>query len=451
MDEKIGRREFLRNSAMLGIGGLAGTALLSSCKKGSSLEPLREPGSYYVPELPDKAVDGRKLKVGLVGCGGRGTGAVGNLLEAADGIEVVALGDIFENNLADSREKIKASYGQEVPVENCFVGFDSYKKVIDSGIDMVILATPPVFRPLHFEYATSKRVHSFLEKPVAIDPVGYRQIIATSRVAEANGLCVVTGTQRRHQREYVEAFQKIQEGYIGEIRNGKVMWLQGKPWYCTRTPGMTDMEYMIRDWFNWKWLAGDHIVEQHVHNIDVFLWMTGLKPVKAMGFGARHRRRSGDQYDMFSVDFDFEHGVSMHSECRQIDGCTNRVGETLYGTKGYWNSVNKEMRDYDENIIWKYDEDAAKAKFKQHDPYVLEHVDWVSHIRRGETHVESEDAAVSCLAGMMGRESAYTGKRVKWEDFSASSQSFLPEGEIKIENVDMSQYQVPVPGVYSKK
>ena len=446
-EKKIGRREFLRGTAMLGI---AGTGLLSSCGKSGGQTPLRQPGEYYIPELPDKAVAGRKLKVGMVGCGGRGTGALGNLLDAADDIEVVALGDIFQNNLDDCRRKIKASYGREVPDENCFLGFDAYKKVIDSGIDMVILTTPPLFRPEQFAYATEKGVHSFLEKPVAVDPKGYRQIVATSRLAEVKGLSVVTGTQRRHQRDYVAAYEKIQQGIIGQITGGTVYWLQGNPWYCTRTPEMTDMEYMIRDWFNWKWLSGDHIVEQHVHNIDVFMWMTGLKPFKATGFGARHRRRSGDQFDMFYVDFEFEKGVRLHSQCRQIDGCSNRVGEVIQGTKGYWRSNGCEFFDLEGNSIWKYDKEAAEKQYAQHDPYVLEHVDWVNHIRKGTTHVEAEDAALSCLAGMMGRESAYDGRRVLWDEYEASQQSFMPE-TLEICNVDMSQYRVPEPGVYDKK
>ena len=439
-DNKMGRREFLSYSAILGAASVAG---LASCSKKDKVTPLRAPGSYYVPELPDKAIDGKELKVGLVGCGGRGSGAVQNLLDAADGIKVVALGDVFADRIASVKNKL-AERGQVVPDENCFVGFDAYKKVIDL-VDMVILTTPPVFRPDHFKYATEKGVHSFLEKPICVDPKGYRTCVAASKQAEAKGLSVITGTQRHHQRCYVEAFQKISEGMIGTIVGGNVYWNQGMLWYRERQKGWSDMEWMIRDWVNWKWLSGDHIVEQHVHNIDVFLWMLGKHPVKATAFGARHRRITGDQYDQFSVDFEFENGIHLHSMCRQIDGTSSNVGEYVQGTKGSWNSYDHEIKDLQGNVLWKFDEEAAKAQFKQNDPYVLEHVDWVNHIRKGEAHDEAEATAISCLAGVMGREAAYTGETVTWDAMSASSLDYMP-ADLKIGPMDMSGFTVPVPG-----
>ena len=294
MSSKMNRRSFLATTAVVGAAGLVGGQLLTACsgkEKGAKPTPLREPGSYYLPELPDKAIDGRPLKCGLIGCGGRGNGAVGDLLNAANGITITALGDVFPDRVQSTREAIAKDHGQEVPAENCFTGFDAYQKVIDSGVDMVIVATPPVFRPIHFQYATSKGVHSFLEKPICVDAKGYRTIMATAKQAEAKGLSVVCGTQRHHQRPYVEAFRKIQEGLIGEITGGNVYWNQGMLWYRERQKGWSDMEWMIRDWVNWTWLSGDHIVEQHVHNIDVFNWMNGYKrPVRATAFGSRQRR-----------------------------------------------------------------------------------------------------------------------------------------------------------------
>ena len=179
------------------------------------------------------------------------------------------------------------------------------------------------------------------------------------------------------------------------ITGGNVYWNQSMLWYRDRQQGWSDMEWMIRDWVNWKWLSGDHIVEQHVHNIDVFLWMSGMKPVKATAFGARHRRITGDQYDQFSVDFEFENGIHLHSMCRQIDGCSNNIGEYIQGTLGSWNSYSNEIKDLAGNVIWKFDEEAAKAAFQQHNPYVLEHVDWVNHIRKGEAHDEAEECDAS--------------------------------------------------------
>lgn len=442
---KMNRRDFLQRSTILGVGGIVGVSALASACKGPKYVPLRNPGDYYIPELPDKAISGKEIKVGVIGCGGRGSGAIQNLFDAADGIKLTALGDVFPDRLESLRKMAAEKLGQEVPDENCFIGFDAYQKVIDSGVDMIIDTTPPVFRPDHFKYAVQKGVHSFLEKPVAVDAKGYRTVMAAAKQAQAKGLCVVCGTQRHHQRPYVEAFQKIQEGYIGEITGGNVYWNQGMLWYRNREKGWSDMEWMIRDWVNWKWLSGDHIVEQHVHNIDVFLWMSGYKVAKATGFGARHRRITGDQYDQFSIDFEMENGVHLHSMCRQIDGCSNAVGEIIYGTKGTWNSFDHEIKDLEGNVVWKFDNEKAEAEFQQHNPYVLEHVDLVNHIRKGEPIDEATACATSTLAGVMGRTAAYTGDTVTWDDMSQSEQNYLPEKQ-EIGPVDMSGYTVQVPG-----
>lgn len=442
---KMNRRDFLQRSTILGVGGIVGVSALASACKGPKYVPLRKPEEYYIPELPDKAAPGREIKVGVIGCGGRGSGAIQNLFDAADGIRLTALGDVFPDRLEGLRKMAAEKLGQEVPDENCFIGFDAYQKVIDSGVDMIIDTTPPVFRPDHFKYAVQKGVHSFLEKPVAVDAKGYRTVMAAAKQAQAKGLCVVCGTQRHHQRPYVEAFRKIQEGYIGEITGGNVYWNQGMLWYRNREKGWSDMEWMIRDWVNWKWLSGDHIVEQHVHNIDVFLWMSGYKVAKATGFGARHRRITGDQYDQFSIDFEMENGVHLHSMCRQIDGCSNAVGEIIYGTKGSWNSFDHEIKDLDGNVVWKFDNEKAETEFRQHNPYVLEHVDLVNHIRKGEPIDEATACAMSTLAGVMGRTAAYTGDTVSWDDMSQSEMDYLPE-KLEIGPMDMSGYTVQVPG-----
>ena len=441
----MNRRDFLQRSTILGVGGIVGVSALASACKGPKYVPLRKPEEYYIPELPDKAAPGREIKVGVIGCGGRGSGAIQNLFDAADGIRLTALGDVFPDRLEGLRKMAAEKLGQEVPDENCFIGFDAYQKVIDSGVDMIIDTTPPVFRPDHFKYAVQKGVHSFLEKSVAVDAKGYRTVMAAAKQAQAKGLCVVCGTQRHHQRPYVEAFRKIQEGYIGEITGGNVYWNQGMLWYRNREKGWSDMEWMIRDWVNWKWLSGDHIVEQHVHNIDVFLWMSGYKVAKATGFGARHRRITGDQYDQFSIDFEMENGVHLHSMCRQIDGCSNAVGEIIYGTKGSWNSFDHEIKDLDGNVVWKFDNEKAETEFRQHNPYVLEHVDLVNHIRKGEPIDEATACAMSTLAGVMGRTAAYTGDTVTWDAMSQSELDYLPE-KLELGPMDMSDYTVQVPG-----
>ena len=441
MSNEMKRRDFLSLSAMLGASAIAAPAVLSSCKSEAAAKPWREKGTYYVPELPDKAVAGRELKCGVIGCGGRATGAAGNLLDAADGIKIHAICDIFPDR-TEAFVKTFKEKGVEIPAENIFHGFDAYKQVIDSGVDMVIIATPPVFRPDHFKYATEKGVHSFLEKPICVDAKGYRTIMATAKQAESKGLSVVTGTQRHHQREYVEAFQKIQEGIIGDIVSGNVYWNQGMLWYKERQAGWSDMEWMIRDWVNWKWLSGDHIVEQHVHNIDVFLWMSGMRPIKATGVGSRNRRITGDQYDQFSIDYEFENNVHLHAFCRQIDGTSTRVGEVIQGTKGSWSSEAAEIYDLQGNVIWKYE---ADPQYKQNDAYVLEHVDWVNHIRKGTMHVEAGETGISSMVGAMGREAAYTGQTVEWDQISASDLDYMAP-KLELGTMDMSDYTVRVPG-----
>ena len=444
-NKEMNRRDFLQATGMLGVGLVGTSALLSSCGKKTVNTPLREAGTYYIPNLEDKADNGKEIRLGVVGCGGRGSGAVENVFAAADGIKVVALGDTCADRLSGLRTDIKNLHGQEVPDEMCFIGFDAYKKVIDAGVDYVILATPPGFRPEHYKYAVEKGVHCFLEKPVCVDPKGYRTVMAAAKQAQAKNLVTVCGTQRHHQREYVAAYQKISEGIIGEITGGNVYWNQPMLWYRNREKGWSDMEWMIRDWVNWTWLSGDHIVEQHVHNIDVFLWMTGLKVKQATGFGSRHRRITGDQYDNFSVDFECENGVHFHSMCRQIDGCSSFIGEEVFGTKGYWKSWEEKIYDYDGNVIWEFDWDGERAKYAQFDPYTLEHVDAINHIRKGEGHDEATACAISTLAGIIGRESAYTGKTVTWDEMSQSEMNLVPENP-QMGPMDMSKYKVPVPG-----
>ena len=354
------------------------------------------------------------------------------------------VGELDRAALARVHDPARTMWIPLVP-DKRFVGLDAYKQVIDSGVDVVIVATPPVFRPVHFQYATEKGKHSFLEKPICVDPVGYRTIMATAKQAAAKNLCVVTGTQRHHQRSYVESYKKIMEGLIGEITGGTVYWNQNMLWYRDRQPGWNDCEYMIKDWVNWKWLSGDHIVEQHVHNIDVFTWFSGLKPVKAVGFGSRHRRITGDQYDNFSVDFTMENGIHMHSMCRQIDGCANNVSEFIQGTKGSWSSDTMEIKDLAGNVIWKYDSEAEKANFKQTDPYTLEHVNWINCIRGGKQIEQASETAISNMAAIMGRESAYTGAETTWDAMTASALDYTPK-DLNLGKMDMSGFVVPVPG-----
>ena len=447
----INRRDFLSSAAMLGAAGTLGAgALLPSCNnnKGTVLEPLRPEAEWNLPAdpLPDKAIDGKELKVGLIGCGGQGTGDLVNLLNAADGIKVAALGDMFEDRIERCRNTLKRQGNQEVPDNMCFLGFDAYLKVIDA-VDMVMLVTPPVFRPLYFKAAVAAGKHVFLEKPLCVDPAGARSIMATAKQADTQGLCVVTGTQRHHQRVYTESYKQIQSGLMGKIVSGNVYWNQSKLWHRTKNAEWTDMEWMIRDWVNWTWLSGDHIVEQHVHNIDVFNWFSHLKPVKCVGFGARHRRLTGDQYDMFSVDYIYEGDVHVHSMCRQIDGCHNDIWERIQGTKGIWmyNGVNGVITDLKGNELWEFDFEKEKEEFTQTNPTVLELANWVNCIRTNKPINQAEETAISTLVAIMGRISAYTGAEVTWDQVMAMNMDLMPE-KLEFINMDMKQYIIPVPG-----
>ena len=311
-ENQLSRRNFLEKSAIIGAAGLAGISALSSCRKNN------RPVDYDFPPLLDKAPDGKKIRAGLVGCGNRGTGAALNFLSAGNDLELIALADVFEDKVWDCHSKLEKQKVQ-LPKTNCFWGFDAYKYLLETDLDVVILATPPHFRPLHFDAAIQAKKHVFMEKPAAVDPVGARQIISTSRKAENMGLTVMTGTQRRHQRDYLETYRQVAMGAIGEITSAKAWWLQTHVWFRTREEDWSDMEYMLRNWNNFCWLSGDHFLDTHVHNIDVINWFAGKQPVHAIGGGARHRRLTGDQYDFFSVDFYFGNGMHSHSMSRQID------------------------------------------------------------------------------------------------------------------------------------
>lgn len=437
----ISRRNFLGKATAVGVAGVIVPSMIAACSRDQKK-------TVAMPVLLDQAPDGPVLKAGLIGCGGRGTGAAINFLSAGPNLEIVALGDTFQDRIDSCRAKILEEKGQEVPIENCFVGFDAFEKVIDAGVDIIILATPPYFRPEHMAAAVAAKKHIFAEKPVCVDPVGARSVMATAEKAKGLGLSIVTGTQRRHQRDYLATWQQVAEGAIGDIVSANVYWNGGKLWHRDPNPSWSEMEYMIRNWVNWCWLSGDHIVEQHVHNIDVANWFTGSHPVKAVGFGSRLRRVTGDQYDNFSVDYTFENGIHVHSMCRQIDGCVNNVSERIQGTKGSTNCQNR-ILDLEGNEKWKYsyplDSEGKETNSVSVDPYVQEHIDLVTAIRTGVPIVEAENTAISTLVGIMGRISAYTGKEVSYDELMNSDLKLGPK-VFEFGPVDVSK-EVPLPGV----
>ena len=392
-----------------------------------------------VRAAPAAVPEGPPLKAGLVGCGGRGTGAAENILSSAPDIRITALADVFQDRL-DSARKALSERGQEIPDSRCFVGFDAYKKLIATDVDVVLLATPPHFRSTHFAAAVEAKKHVFMEKPVAVDPAGVRSVLATGEKAKELGLSVVAGTQRRHKRSYIETYKRIADGAIGEIVAARCYWNQSQLWYKERDPKWSDMEWMIRDWVNWTWLSGDHIVEQHVHNIDVINWFTGKHPVKAVGMGARMRRVTGDQYDFFAIDFEFDGGLHLQSMCRQINGCANNVSEFIVGTKGATNCADK-IFNPDGSVAWTYEGPKEQE-------YVEEHTDLVESIRTGKPINEARNVAESTMTAIMGRISAYSGKEANWDELMGSDLRLGPT-EYGLGPVTMGK--VAVPGIDARR
>jgi len=433
----VTRRQFITRSTALGaagaISGAAGGGLLASCStsatKDEGYTPLQSDIPVYIPDTGDKAIDGKEVRVGIIGCGSRGSGATGNLLTAADKVKIVAMADIFSDKLENLRRYLREKWNQTVPDEKIFYGFEAYKQLCDlPEVDMVLIATPSIFHAYHVQYAIEKGKHAFCEKAAGIDPTSCRTFLAAIKQANAKGLNIQTGAQRHHQRSYIESYRRVREGMIGRITGGVVKWNQNAMGYTKRRPEWTDMEYMFRDFFSWNWLCGDHVIDQLVHNLDVFTWFSHLKPVSVVGFGSQLQRRTGDIFDNFALDIVYPGNVRVNAQARQIEGCANDVSETVYGTKGVWTSKDMSIRDLDGNIKWQFDHEAEKQQFKQRDPYVLEHMDLINHIRSGKQSTwEAEMLVTSSLTGAMGRESAYTGADVKWDEYIVSNQSLLPE------------------------
>jgi len=434
----------LENTAAIGaIGAIGASQLLKACSSDGKM------AAVTVPEFLRIAPDGEPIRAGVVGCGGRGTGAAINFLDAGPNLSIVAIADVFQDRIDRFRNDLKSERNYEIPDAGCFTGFDAYKRVLDSDVNYVILATPPYFRPEHFLACVEARKNVFMEKPVGVDPVGVRAVMAASKQAEAAGLCVVTGTQRRHQWSYNNVLARIRAGMIGDIVATNVYWNQSKLWSNDNEPGWTEMEWMIRDWVNWTWLSGDHIVEQHVHNIDVSNWFVGKVPLEAVGMGSRLRRPTGDCYDNFSVDFVYDEKVHMNSMCRQINDCANNVSEQVRGTGGYSLTDSREYKHiYDPagNLLYEYVSPVDdQGEPVENDPYVQEHIDLIAAIRTGKQVVEAEETARSVMTAIMGRQSAYTGKKVTWEEMMGSDLKLGPEGEIKLGPVNMKKV-IPIAG-----
>jgi predicted dehydrogenase len=378
------------------------------------------------------------IRIGMIGCGGRGTGAAIDCLTAAPGVEVVAMGDLFKDRVESSLKKIKEAHPDKIKVtpDKMFTGFDNYLKVCACpDVNLIVTATPPGFRPIHFKAAVEAGKHVFMEKPVAVDPAGVRSVIASADLAARKGLAVVCGTQRRHQQRYLELMKRINGGAIGEIVGGQCYWNQGDLWVVKKTPKMTDMEWQCRNWLYFTWLSGDHIVEQHVHNIDVMNWAMGSLPVKVMAMGGRQQRTApeyGNIYDHFAVEFEYPSGVRVQSMCRQIPGCAERVEEKIVGTKGYAFGYGE---IHGENF-WKFEGD-------EQNPYVQEHVDLIAGLRSGKLPNEARRIAESTMCAILGRMSAYTGRAISWEWAMNSSKLDLTPPKFEFGPVPVEPVAIP--------
>lgn len=402
------------------------------------------------------------IRIGVIGCGGRGTGAVADALGAgtkvvypkagyhtedvADGsqlrsfnVSVIALADLFPDRLSRCREQL-GKLNVRIPNEMCFTGFDAYRQLVAiPEINYVILAEPPHFRPAHLMAAIEAGKHVFMEKPVAVDGPGIRTVFEASELARKKGLGIAAGTQRRHQRSYQETIKRIQDGMIGELFCARAYWNGGVIWSIQRESGMSDMEWQIRNWNYFTWLSGDHIVEQHVHNLDIINWAMNDHPIKALALGGRQAREypiHGHIYDHFAVEYEYPNGARMFSQCRQMDGCEGRVQEEVVGLKGASNCSDWiKTRD---RQLWRFREQEVN-------PYQQEHRDLIDSIRAGAPINEGNAVAESTLTGIMGRESAYSGRSVEWEQALNSKRRWGPD---TYEFGELAFPEVPAPGRY---
>ena len=401
------------------------------------------------------------IRVGLIGCGGRGTGAAVQALSSGQNVKLVAMADAFEDRLTSSLQYIKEQYhttadgdmiaiadGVDVAPEHQFVGFDAYEKVLPL-VDVVILTTPPGFRPAHFEAAVNAGKHIFTEKPMAVDGPGIRKVLAAAEQAKAKKLNVVVGLQRRYQQIYLDWVGAMQNGAIGDIVTSHVYWNSGGVWVNPREEGQTEMEYQMRNWYYFNWLCGDHITEQHIHNIDVSNWVKGMYPTKAYGMGGRRMRTGKDYGEIFDhhfVEFDYEDGSKMFSQCRHWKGTPDRVTESFQGTNGSAPSPGKLLTN-SSYAIMNYNDKGDP------NPYQVEHDVLFEAIANGEfKFADGEHGAKSTLTSILGRMATYSGKVVTWEEALNSEIDLMPttldwSAMPKILPDEHGIYPIPEPGV----
>jgi len=436
------RRGFLHSSAAVA----AGSSLLTG------LSPVR---------AAHMSVD-ETIRIGLVGCGGRGRGAADQAMNTEGPTKLVAVADAFEDNLQSAVNTLTRQHGEkvDVPKERQFVGFDAYTKVLEQDIDLVILATPPGFRPLHFEAAVNAGKHVFMEKPVAVDAVGVRKVIAANDIAKSKNLAVAVGLQRHHEPIYIETIKRLQDGEIGRIVATRAYWNGEGVWVRPRKDGQSEMEYQMRNWYYFNWLSGDHITEQHIHNLDVINWLMGGYPTMAQGQGGRQVRTGkeyGEIYDHHFVEFTYEKDGDrsiLLSQCRHIANCWNSVSEYAHGSNGWCNIADGRIYDASGNLKWEYPREADGKRKNLHDGWQQEHHNLFGKIRAGEIPNEAEYGAYSSMTSILGRMATYSGREISWKEALNSEVCISPVEQYHsfsdvppiLPNADMT-YPIPTPGV----
>jgi len=396
------------------------------------------------------------IRIGLIGCGGRGTGAAAQAMNTSGPTKLVAMADAFGDNLSRKLQSLKRQYGEkvDVPEDRQFVGFDAYKGLIEQDIDLVLIATPPGFRPLHFEHAVAAGKNVFAEKPVAVDAAGVRRFLVAAEESKRKNLLVQIGLQRRHEPAYIETIDRLQNGAIGHIVAARAYWNGAGVWVRPRKAEYTEMEYQMRNWYYFNWLCGDHIVEQHIHNLDVINWLMDDHPAKAQGQGGRQVRTGiehGEIYDHHFVEFTYaENGlgndVVMLSQCRQTQNCWNKVNEFAHGSAGSCNIGAATIYDVKGNQTWAYG-DGGRGGHQQ------EHHDLFADLRAGKRPNESVYGAHSAMTSILGRMATYSGQELTWD---AAIKSQISLGDVDnyhsyedtppiLPNDDMS-YPVAMPG-----
>jgi len=383
----------------------------------------------------------KKYKLGLIGCGGRGTGAASQALTADSNTEMWAFADVFPEAIATTRQSLEKLHKGRINVSKGreFTGLDAYQKLLDSGVDIVLIATPPGFRPQHFEAAVDAGVHVFAEKPVATDAPGVRSVLATNEIAKKKNIAVVSGLCWRYETGMRKVIKAIHEGAIGQVINAEsTRYLKGVSKLAERQPGWTDLEYQIRNWYYFTWLSGDFIVEQFVHELDKMSWLLGKYPSSVLASGGRISRtdpKYGHVFDHFNAIFEYEGGQRYYASTRHQPGCDGMFRDHVFGTEGWCDMMKF-------TIYGKNQQRLAKRRTNMHQ---LEHDEMYAALRQGEIINNGEYMAHSTLMGIMARESAYTGKRITWEQIMKSKRRYVPE---KLDwNMKLPDPPVAKPGV----